>query len=53
MLDEFRARARTQTPPRQLFLRGDRYHPNPEGYGLIAEKVLGSIRTLGWLPKPE
>ncbi|MEO6710109.1 MAG: SGNH/GDSL hydrolase family protein, partial [Planctomycetota bacterium] len=53
LIDEFRVRARTATPPKQLFIRGDRYHPNPEGYGLVAAKVLETVRGLGWLPKTQ
>lgn len=53
MIDEFRARARTETPPKKLFLRGDRYHPNPEGYGLVAAKVLEAVGAQGWLPKTQ
>src|SRR6202008_1293584 len=39
MLDEFRARARTSEPPRKLFVRGDRYHPRAEGYGIVAARL--------------
>jgi lysophospholipase L1-like esterase len=46
---EFRARARQQSPPRELFLLGDRYHPNPEGYGLVARAVTSAIEAQGWL----
>ena len=51
MIDEFRARASATTPPKKLFIRGDRYHLNPEGNGLVATKVFETVRTLGWLPK--
>ena len=49
---EFRSRAREEDPPRELFLRGDRYHPQPEGYGIVAECVLAAAREHGWLPAP-
>ncbi|HVS10841.1 MAG TPA: SGNH/GDSL hydrolase family protein [Planctomycetota bacterium] len=48
--DRYRARAREVDPPRRLFLRGDRYHPNPEGYRIVAESVLEEVRSRGWLP---
>ena len=50
LADRYRARAREVDPPRRLFLRGDRYHPNPEGYRIVAESVLEEIRGRGWLP---
>lgn len=53
MLDEFRARARSTDPPKELFLRGDRYHPRPEGYGIVAARVLDAARSRGWLPRAE
>lgn len=46
----FREHARAQDPPRELFLRGDRYHPNPEGYRLVAQRVAGELAARGWLP---
>jgi len=49
LADEFRRHARQSNPPRQLFLKGDRYHPTPEGYFLVATTVLGLIREQGWL----
>jgi lysophospholipase L1-like esterase len=52
MIDEFRTRAQTQKPPLKLFIRGDRYHPNPEGYGIVAKKILDTALAQGWLPKP-
>lgn len=53
MVDDFRARARSSSPPTPLFVRGDRYHPNPEGYGIVAARVLDLVRAKGWLPKAE
>jgi len=52
LIDDFRASAREQQPPRQLFLRGDRYHPNPEGYAIVATKIRALVEEQGWLPKP-
>jgi len=46
----FRAAARETEPPRRLFLRGDRYHPNATGYEIVAQSVLDSVREHGWLP---
>ena len=43
----FRSAARKTTPPRQLFIAGDRYHPNAEGYGVVAEAVLEQLLTTG------
>lgn len=51
VVDEFRTAAASETPPRRLFLRGDRYHPNAEGYGIVAAKVLTMVRGQGWLPR--
>jgi lysophospholipase L1-like esterase len=53
MVEDFRARARSTAPPKQLFLRGDRYHPDPEGYGIVAQRVLDVVREAGWLPKAQ
>ncbi len=53
MIDEFRARAHSTNPPKALFVRGDRYHPNPEGYEIVAAKILEAVRAKGWLPKAE
>ena len=52
LIEEFRARAREQQPPRQLFLRGDRYHPNTDGYALVATRIRLLVEEHGWLPKP-
>jgi len=53
LAEEFRSHARTTTPPRELFLRGDRYHPNPEGYFLVAKRVLEVLKEMDWLPHVE
>lgn len=49
MVAEFRERAHQENPPRELFLLGDRYHPNPEGYAVVAHAVVAAIQALGWL----
>ncbi|HUR27335.1 MAG TPA: SGNH/GDSL hydrolase family protein [Planctomycetota bacterium] len=53
MVDAFRAIAHSKQPPKKLFIRGDRYHPDPEGYGIVAKRVLETVRDHGWLPKPQ
>ncbi|MBK8180143.1 MAG: SGNH/GDSL hydrolase family protein [Planctomycetes bacterium] len=50
MVGDFRTRAYSKNPPKKLFLRGDRYHPDPEGYGIVAQRVLDVVRDQGWLP---
>lgn len=45
----FRARAHATSPPAVLFIRGDRYHPNAQGYATVAAAVLARLRELGWL----
>ncbi|MDA1264138.1 MAG: SGNH/GDSL hydrolase family protein [Planctomycetota bacterium] len=49
LAEVFREYARQEDPPRELFLRGDRYHPNPQGYHLVAKRVLDELNTQGWL----
>lgn len=44
LADTFREAARQTDPPKPLFLRGDRYHPNPDGYRIVAENLLRVIR---------
>ncbi len=41
LLGEFRASAAASEPPARLFVRGDRYHPNAAGYGIVAEALIG------------
>ena len=53
MVDEFRSLAHSQQPPLQLFLRGDRYHPNTRGYALVAKRVLAVVEAQGWLNKSQ
>jgi len=43
LLEEFRASARASDPPARLFVRGDRYHPNAAGYGIVARSLAGSV----------
>lgn len=49
MVAEFREHAHQEDPPRELFLLGDRYHPNPEGYAVVARAVMSAIQAQGWL----
>ncbi len=46
----FRSEARKTTPPKPLFLRGDRYHPSADGYRIVAETVTQLIKSRKWLP---
>lgn len=46
----FRSEAHASQPPRKLFVRGDRYHPNPMGYDLTAQALATALRELGWVP---
>jgi lysophospholipase L1-like esterase len=32
------------------FLRGDRYHPNPRGYEVVAQAVMDKLKERSWLP---
>ncbi len=41
----FRAHALAQTPPAELFLRGDRYHPNRDGYALVAAGLVRLVES--------
>ncbi|MCA9002676.1 MAG: SGNH/GDSL hydrolase family protein, partial [Planctomycetes bacterium] len=34
------------------FLRGDRYHPNAEGYSVVAQSVMEELERQGWLEFP-
>ena len=49
----FRARAHQTTPPAKLFIRGDRYHPNAQGYATVAQAIFERLRELGWLEPKE
>ena len=46
----FRKAAAESTPPRSLFIRGDRYHPNEEGYRIVARSVADLVLKRGWGP---
>lgn len=46
--EKFRAEVRKADPQPQLFLRGDRYHPNPQGYAIVAETVFATLDRQGW-----
>lgn len=50
LAEEFRARARVDGMVKKLFIRGDRYHPNAEGYGIVAERLLAELDALGLAP---
>ena len=49
LAEEFRQAARSTDPWRDLFLRGDRYHPNQQGYNIVARKVMDLLEREGWL----
>ncbi len=51
LAETFRSYARSEDPPKELFLPGDRYHPGPEGYYLVARRVLEELERLGWIPQ--
>jgi lysophospholipase L1-like esterase len=53
MLGPFRSAARESDPPRRLFNRGDRYHPNAEGYAIVARELEKFIAARGWAKLPE
>lgn len=46
----FREHAAGQTTAHSLFVRGDRYHPTGEGYGIVASAVLEILDARGLLP---
>lgn len=50
LAEEFRRRAQQPGEGPALFLMGDRYHPSPAGYSIVAEKVLELVQEQGWLP---
>jgi lysophospholipase L1-like esterase len=52
LAESFRAAIRADASLPNLFLRGDRYHPTPAGYGLVAKRVALELKNEGWLPKP-
>lgn len=47
-----RRAAAEQRIDRGLFLRGDRYHPSPLGYRIVAEAVLAELSAQGWISRP-
>lgn len=53
VLGAFRAQARASDPPEELFIRGDRYHPNGRGYAIVASELERRIRERGWARLPE
>ncbi len=48
LADEFRRSARQSDPVVELFLKGDRYHPNPKGYRIVAEGVVRLVLERNW-----
>lgn len=48
VLTPFRDQARQPDSP-ELFLRGDRYHPSPLGYRIVADELVAALRERGWL----
>jgi lysophospholipase L1-like esterase len=51
LAEEFRRCARQSDPAGELFLKGDRYHPNREGYKIVAKKVMGLVVGRKWAQK--
>ena len=51
LTEDFRRRAREGDPPVPLFLKGDRYHPNPLGYRIVADRVAAALAEQGWLAR--
>jgi lysophospholipase L1-like esterase len=51
--ERFRDVAHQTSPPHRLFIRGDRYHPNAEGYEIVARAVFGAVKDRGWLEPPQ
>ena len=50
LAERFREVAHETDPPKRLFVRGDRYHPTGEGYGIVAAGVRDVVLARGWLP---
>lgn len=48
LAEEFRRRARQSDPVHELFLKGDRYHPNREGYRIVAGEVVKLVVARKW-----
>ncbi len=51
LAEKFRETARETDPPREMFVYGDRYHPRPLGYRIVAENVVRVLRDRGWLDR--
>jgi len=47
--EAFRARLGGEDGARRLFIRGDRYHPNPHGYEVVARTLFERLGELGLL----
>lgn len=50
LAEPFREAAKATNGNLELFLRGDRYHPTGNGYGVVAKEVLGRMVENEWLP---
>jgi lysophospholipase L1-like esterase len=48
LAEEFRQSARQSDPAQELFLKGDRYHPNRAGYRIVAEGVMRLVIERKW-----
>lgn len=48
MGERFRAESRSSDPPAKLFVRGDRYHPDAQGYSIVARSVAEVVRARRW-----
>jgi lysophospholipase L1-like esterase len=47
--EAFRAELAARGGDQRLFIRGDRYHPNPRGYEVVARTLLERLAELGYL----
>lgn len=53
LTDRFRAAVRKDTPPKTLFIQGDRYHPNAAGYRIVADVVMEELVATGMVSLPK
>lgn len=53
MISRFREVAVEGDTTRSLFIRGDRYHPNEEGYRIVARNVADLVLERGWGPSKD
>lgn len=47
LAEEFRTVSRSRENQESLFIPGDRYHPNRDGYAIVADRVMKELRGLG------